>query len=168
MNAPTLQPPPAPAAIEDVLRRHRIEARIEQLQAPAPTAEAAARLLGCPVSRIAKTMVLTDDDAYAVVVMPGDRRLVRRLVSAALGMGPLRFATADEVRAQTGHPPGGVAPIAFPGSPRVVVDEALMRRPQETVAAGGGREDLLLHIRPGDIVRFHGARVAAISHGVPQ
>jgi Cys-tRNA(Pro) deacylase len=126
--------------------------------AAAATAEIAARLLGVPLASIVKTMVLTDGHRYVAAIVPGDRRLDRKQVAAALGFAKLRFASAAEVLAQTGFPAGGVAPLGFAHPTPVVVDESL----SGWVIGGGGREDLLIRIAVDDIVRVHGARRAAI------
>lgn len=160
----------APAALRDFLRRHAVDASIEQVPGPAPTARAAADLLGVPVRSIAKTMLLVGEGVWAAAVLQGDRRLDLHRLSRALGIGHLRMARSHEVREQTGYPPGGVAPVAFLRQPSVVVDAALLHGPACTVIAGGGREDLVLRIRVDDIVRLNRACVAPISedthHGI--
>jgi prolyl-tRNA editing enzyme YbaK/EbsC (Cys-tRNA(Pro) deacylase) len=46
------------------------------------------------------------------------------------------MATASEVRTATGQPIGGVAPINWPSSLRVCLDEDLERHPEIWSAAG--------------------------------
>jgi len=129
----------------------------------AHTAEAAARILDLPVSAIVKTMVLTDGICTVAAIVPGDRRLDRRKVAAAVGAATLRFANADEVVACTGYPPGGVAPFAFCSEVRVVIDESLASDADRAVVAGGGRPELLLRVAVGDLIRHTGASVAPIT-----
>jgi prolyl-tRNA editing enzyme YbaK/EbsC (Cys-tRNA(Pro) deacylase) len=152
-----------PAALEDFLHRHGVEASIERVPGKAPTSRAAADLLGVPVRAIAKTLVLHGDGTWVAAVLQGDRRLDLLRLSRALGISGLRMARAHEVREQTGYPPGGVAPVAFLRQPRVVIDTALHEGRTGAVIAGGGREDLVLRIRVEDIVRLNHALVAPIS-----
>lgn len=157
----------APAALRDFLRRQAVDASIEQVPGPAPSARAAADLLGVPIRRIAKTMLLAGEGVWAAAVLQGDRRLDWDRLARALGISHLRMARSHEVREQTGYPPGGVAPVAFLRQPRVVVDAALLHDPDCTVIAGGGREDLVLRIRIDDIVRLNSACVAPVSEDTP-
>jgi Cys-tRNA(Pro) deacylase len=135
-----------------------IDATIVGQGAAAATAETAARILGVPLSAIVKTMVLTDGSRFVAAILPGDRRLDRKRVAAALDIKSLRFASAAEVLEQTGYPAGGVAPLGFARPTAVVVDDTL----SGWAIGGGGREDLLIRIAVDDIVRVNSARRAAI------
>ncbi|MEO6746080.1 MAG: YbaK/EbsC family protein [Caldimonas sp.] len=130
--------------------------------AAAATAESAARILGVPLSAIVKTMVLTDGTRFVAAILPGDRRLDRKRVAAALDVKSLRFASSAEVLEQTGYPAGGVAPLGFARPTTVVVDDTL----SGWAIGGGGREDLLIRVALDDIVRVNSARRAAICQPV--
>ena len=139
-----------------------IDATIVGQGAAAATAETAARILGVPLSAIVKTMVLTDGTHFVAAILPGDRRLDRKRVAAALDIKSLRFASSAEVLEQTGYPAGGVAPLGFGRPTTVVVDDTL----SGWAIGGGGREDLLIRIAVDDIVRVNSARRAAICQPV--
>ena len=139
-----------------------IDATIVGQGAAAATAETAARILGVPLSAIVKTMVLTDGTHFVAAILPGDRRLDRKRVAAALDIKSLRFASSAEVLEQTGYPAGGVAPLGFGRPTTVVVDDSL----SGWAIGGGGREDLLIRIAVDDIVRVNSARRAAICQPV--
>jgi len=147
-----------PERLARCIADERLDVAVVGQGAAAPTAEIAARLLGVPLASIVKTMVLTDGTRFVAAILPGDRRLDRKRVAAALGIASLRLASAAEVLAQTGFPAGGVAPLGFAHPTAVVVDDSL----SGPVVGGGGREDLLIRIAVDDIVRVHGARRAAI------
>src|SRR3954464_6305737 len=114
-----------PERLAAFIAREGIDVEVLTTGEAAHTAEAAARILDLPVSGIVKTMVLTDGICTVAAIVPGDRRLDRRKVAAAVGAAALRFANAEEVVACTGYPPGGVAPFAFCSEVRVVIDESL-------------------------------------------
>ena len=147
-----------PERLARCIADERLDVAVVGEGAAAATAEIAAGLLGVPLASIVKTMVLTDGTRYVAAIVPGDQRLDRKRVAAALGYTKLRFASAAEVLAQTGFPAGGVAPLGFAHPTPVVVDDSL----SGPVVGGGGREDLLIRIAVDDIVRVHGARRAAI------
>jgi Cys-tRNA(Pro) deacylase len=151
-----------PAVLAACIERDAIALAVIETAEDAPTAEAAARLLGMQVADIVKTMVLTDGTRSVAAIVPGDRRLDRRKVAAALGLRTLRFATADEVVAATGFPPGGVAPLGFANPLSVVVDATLAAEPGREVVAGGGRPELLLRIAVAELILHSEAVVAPI------
>ena len=148
--------------LRDFMDRHAVAGDVVAAPASAPTAQAAADLMGVPLACIAKTMLLTDGRRYVAAVLPGDRHLDRRKVAQVCGLSTLRLATSNEVREQTGFPPGGVAPIGFMRPMRVVVEQGLVEPGGEPLLAGGGREDLLLRITAAEIISLNEARVADI------
>jgi len=157
-GAPTLPNPALPDRLARCIADERIEVAIVGHGAAAATAEIAARILGVPLAAIVKTMVLTDGKRFVAAILPGDRRLDRKRVAAAIDIKSLRFASAAEVLEQTGYPAGGVAPLGFARPTTVVVDDSL----SGWAIGGGGREDLLIRVAVDDIVRVNGARRAAI------
>ena len=151
-----------PERLATCIRDAGIDVAIVGHGAAAATAESAARILGVPLSAIVKTMALTDGTRFVAAILPGDRRLDRKRVAAALDIKSLRFASSAEVLEQTGYPAGGVAPLGFARPTTVVVDDTL----SGWAIGGGGREDLLIRIAVDDIVRVNSARRAAICQPV--
>ena len=60
----------------------------------------------------------------------------------------------------TGYPAGGVAPLGLPEGLQVIVDVKVAAL--SVAYGGGGQDDLLLRLRPTDIIRVNGARTAEI------
>ena len=60
----------------------------------------------------------------------------------------------------TGYPAGGVAPLGLPNGLSVIVDVKAAALP--VAYGGGGRDDLLLRLRPAEILRLNGAQIARI------
>src|SRR3954463_3753600 len=81
------------------------------LDGAARTAQQAADALGIAVGQIAKSIIFRrkSDDAAVLVVTSGDRRVDEKK-GDALG-GKTGRADADFVKARTGYPIGGVAPV---------------------------------------------------------
>src|SRR5436305_9178486 len=119
-----------PAEVERVathLREGGVEARVEEFLAGTPTAEDAARAVGCELSEIVKSLVFDCEGRAVVVLVPGDRRADRRKVAEAAGCATARIAGADRVLEATGFAPGAVAPFPLPAVDRVFVDRALLQ-----------------------------------------
>ncbi len=152
-----------PDRLDEFIARQGLDVRVAAHAEAAPTAEAAARILGVAVGDIVKTMVLVDGARTVAAVVPGDRRLDRRKAAQAAGAQKLRLATADEVLERTGWPAGGVAPLAFATPVTLIVDAALAADPERVVIAGGGRIEVLVRIRVADLVRAGEALVAPVT-----
>lgn len=150
------------ACLESFIAQHGVDASIQQVPGGTPTAQSAAQALGVPLDAVIKTLILFGARTFVAAVLAGNRKLDRRKLANALGIGVLRLATAREVLEETGYPPGGVAPIGLRKRMPVVIDEDLMKTPMRTLVAGGGREDLLMRISAHEIALFTGAQVAPI------
>ena len=144
------------------LEREQVEAELIDLGVPMTTAQAAADQLQISVDYIFKSLVLTDPDGRAiVVVLSGDARLDQKALARLLGVKKLKFASAEVVLHETGYPAGGTPPFGHRKKLPVYVDEKVM-----TYAfgyGGGGRPELVVKIRPQELVRITDATVAFLS-----
>jgi len=144
-----------PGAVERVasyLRAAGADARLEQFDEGTPTAEAAARAVGCALGQIVKSLVFDCDGRPVVVLVPGDRRADSRKVAQALGCSRARVASAQQVEQATGFPPGAVAPFPLPGVERVLIERRLLEH--EIVWVGAGSANHMAALRPTDLVRL--------------
>src|SRR5581483_2095113 len=119
-----------------VLRAHAVEARLEEFPEGSPTAEAAARAVGCTLGEIVKSLVFICDDRPVLALVPGDKRADAIRVAAAAGAGVARVARAREVVDATGFEPGGVAPFPATNVSRVFIDRSLLRHEVVWIGAG--------------------------------
>ncbi len=127
------------------------------------TAEDAARAVGCELGQIVKSLAFVVDGAVVMALMAGTNRLDESRLAAAAGAGPagVRRARADEVRAATGYPIGGVPPFGHARSLRTFVDEDLLGHAEVWCAAGTPR-----HVFPADpraLVTALGATVVPLA-----
>jgi prolyl-tRNA editing enzyme YbaK/EbsC (Cys-tRNA(Pro) deacylase) len=108
-----------------------------------------------------------DGGPFCLVSIPASRRLALDAVARTLGLERARPATAEELRAETGHPPCSVSPLGGNGH-RVLVDVRLLAFP--TVLVGGGEEGTEIELSPDSLVRLTGARTADVSstRGMPR
>jgi Cys-tRNA(Pro)/Cys-tRNA(Cys) deacylase len=144
-----------PEAVERVaafLRAGGVEARIEEFDAGTPTAEDAARAVGCKLSQIVKSLVLDCDGRPLVVLVPGDRRADLPKVARAAGCRSAKVAGPDLVRSATGFAPGAVAPFPLPSIDRVLIDRQILAHERVWVGAGSPRH--MATLASADLVRL--------------
>jgi Cys-tRNA(Pro) deacylase len=155
------EPSPAPLDLAEWMRDSGLDFALAEPGVPMPTVEAAAAAMGCPADRIFKSILFQAKDGRCVMAIACGRWRVDgpRLAEVA-GTRRLRLAPPDVVLAVTGYPAGGTPPIGHRERFTVVVDERVAA--QEWGWAGGGREELLVRITPGDILRLTGATIADV------
>jgi Cys-tRNA(Pro) deacylase len=140
------------------LRVAAVDATIQEFPAGTPTADDAARAVGCRLEQIVKTLVFVCDGEYVLALVPGDRRADERKVAAEMKASQVRVARADEVLDATGFEPGAVAPF-----PRRDVIAALIERTllqHQAIWIGAGSHSHLATLSPSDLQRLAGARAA--------
>jgi Cys-tRNA(Pro) deacylase len=150
---------PWPEAVERVasfLREAGAEVRIEEFTAGTPTAEDAARAVGCGLGQIVKSLVFTCDTQPVVVLVPGDRRADPGKVARAVGGSRARVASREEVEQVTGFAPGAVAPFPLPDVADVLVDRGVLVH--DVVWVGAGSHAHMARVAPAELVRLARAR----------
>ena len=135
-----------------------LDLELKTLEESTATVAEAASALGVEPGQIAKSIVFVMDGEPVVVVASGRHRIDRNKVCDALDCAEGRQASADEVRAATGFPIGGVPPIGH-GLP-VVFDIALLD--YEVVYAAGGDGNTLFEVAPRQLAGCVHALVAPV------
>jgi prolyl-tRNA editing enzyme YbaK/EbsC (Cys-tRNA(Pro) deacylase) len=138
-----------------VIRRSVVDATIEEFPDGTPTAEDAARQIGCAVDEIVKTIVLVTDRGFVLALVPGDRRADEAKVAAAAYAPAARIATRDEVPLATGFEVGAVAPFPNRGVSGVLLEQSLLQHERVWVGAGTTRH--MASLAPGDLQRLANA-----------
>ncbi len=117
---------------------------------------------GIDLHRITKNLVsMTRKGEYALLVVPGDRRVDLKTAAKALGTKKVRLIPFSEAEAISGYPPGGTPTIGHKTPMKVVLDEELAGF--ETFYCGGGSRDKLLELRVEEVKGLTDAIVAKIS-----
>jgi prolyl-tRNA editing enzyme YbaK/EbsC (Cys-tRNA(Pro) deacylase) len=151
---------PGVARVTAVLRAAGIEGEVRELDDSARTAAHAAAALGVDVGAIANSLVFLLDGAPLLVLTSGAHRVDEQWLGARLG-GVLRRADADAVRAATGQPIGGVAPVGHPEPLRTVVDTALAA--YESVWAAAGHPRTVFPTTFAELVSLTGGSAAEVT-----
>src|ERR1039458_9858594 len=116
---------PSAVNVADALRALGVAGQVRELPEPAPTAATAAAQLGCGVGAIANSLVFSADGAPLLVLTSGAHRVDTGKVAALLGIGAVKRADPEFVRAATGQVIGGGAPLGHPQPLRTLVDRGL-------------------------------------------
>jgi prolyl-tRNA editing enzyme YbaK/EbsC (Cys-tRNA(Pro) deacylase) len=140
------------------LREGAVEATIQEFPQGTPTAEAAARAIGCALGEVLKSIVFVCDGGVVLALVPGDRRADEAKVAAAAGSEGARVAHAREVVAATGFEPGAVAPFALPSVEVVLLEQTALAHTRVWIGAGSPAH--MAGLAPGELQRLTGARTA--------
>jgi prolyl-tRNA editing enzyme YbaK/EbsC (Cys-tRNA(Pro) deacylase) len=142
--------------VTSYLRDAGAEVRVEEFPEGTPTAQAAARAVGCELSQIVKSLVFLCDGRPVVAMLPGDRRADAGKIASAAGSSSARIAGVEEVQDATGFDPGAVAPFPLPRIDRVFIDRTLLSHPLVWIGAGSDRH--MAALAPAELVRLSRAR----------
>lgn len=124
--------------------------------AAASYGEEAAEKTGVDPARVFKTLVVVQDGALSVAIVPVATQLDLR----ALGK---RAALADRAAAEraTGYVLGGISPLGQRKRLPTLLDESALAF--DTIYVSAGRRGLELELAPDDLVALTAARVAAVA-----
>ncbi len=131
--------------------------------AEARTAEEAALARGTPLSIGGKSLLMKLDRGigFAVLAIPGDRRVDNRALRQHLRVRRYRFATPEELLQLTGLAPGCVPPLGTVFQLPLFVDSALASTERIAFSAGSRQcsvfmstADWLTAARPDDVFPF--------------
>lgn len=140
--------------VESALRELGAEGEIVVLPEKAPTAASAAAQVGCEVGAIANSLIFEADGAPLLVMTSGAHRVDVELIARTAGVEKVRRASPEFVRAATGQPIGGVAPVGHPAPVRTLVDTWLGKH--DVVWAAGGHPHTVFPTTFDELVRITG------------
>ena len=143
------------------LANQGVKAELVAPGVPMPTVTLAAQAIGVTEDQIVKSLLFRDRRGQVVLaVVSGTGRVDRERLARAAGLDAPRLADARSVLEATGYPAGGVPSVGHRTALPVFVDRAAAAL--DVVYGGGGAEELLLRIRPAEILRVTKGTVAAI------
>jgi len=122
----------------------------------------AANATGIELTRITKNLVCrTSAGRYALLVIPGDRRVNLQRAAQALNVRNVQLLGFSEAEEVSGYPPGGTPSVHHKTELDVVLDKAVLEH--ETIFCGGGTRGRLLELRTEDVLKLSRATTADIS-----
>jgi prolyl-tRNA editing enzyme YbaK/EbsC (Cys-tRNA(Pro) deacylase) len=135
--------------------------RVRLLPEAVHTAPAAAEALGVGVGQIANSLIFDADGGPLLVLTSGAHRVDTAKVAGLLGVGKVKRATPEFVRAHTSQAIGGVAPVGHPKQVRTLIDTALFE--SDEVWAAGGVPQAIFPITPDELARIANAKAADVA-----
>jgi prolyl-tRNA editing enzyme YbaK/EbsC (Cys-tRNA(Pro) deacylase) len=147
--------------VAEILEAAGVSGVVREFGESTRTAKDAAAALGCPVGAIASSLVFMADGDPLLIMTSGAHRVDTDLVAGTLGVAELRQATPDEVRAATGFPIGGVAPVGHPRPLRTLVDSHL--REYDVLWAAAGTPRAVFSATFADLMRLTGASEVTVA-----
>jgi len=149
-------------AVAEALAGVAPDAEFRQFDASTRTAVDAAAALGCDVGAIASSLVFMAGKEPVLIMTSGAHRVDVKLVATAANLAPLRRATPEEVRAATGQPIGGVAPVGHPFPLRTLVDRDLSR--YATIWASAGTPHAVFSTTYDQLLAMTGGSTVQVAH----
>jgi len=147
--------------LEEYLKKSGVWYRLMDKPETVHTADAS-RATGIELGRITKNLVCkTSDGRYALLVVPGDRRVSLQKAAQTLNTRNIRLLGFDEAEAVSGYPPGGTPSVHHKTTMSVVVERDLLSN--ETIFCGGGSRDRILELKTADVLKLAQAIAADIS-----
>jgi len=145
-----------PERVAAALAEHGIRARVQSLPESTRTSHEAARVVGCDVAQIAKSVVFrgAESGEAVLVVASGANRVSAEKVAGHVGE-PVEMGDAAFVREASGYAIGGVPPLGHRTPLRTLLDEDLFAHSTVWAAGGGSRE--LFALDPRELERATGA-----------
>ena len=148
--------------LADYVRAQGIDAEIVAPGVSMPTVSRAAEAIGVPEEQIIKSLLFQDRTTGRLVlaIACGTGKIDRGRLAAATELKQPRLADPATVLGATGYPTGGVPPIGHAAPLAVAVDRRAAAL--EIAYGGGGSANLLLRVRPTDVLRLTGGLIADI------
>ncbi len=122
--------------IKDILDAAGLHGRVRELTESTHTAAQAAALLGCEIGAIASSLIFQTERGPVLVLTSGAHRVNTDVAAAAIGVEAVERMSASEVKAVTGQPIGGVAPVGHLAPIPTYLDKELANHGELWAAAG--------------------------------
>jgi Cys-tRNA(Pro)/Cys-tRNA(Cys) deacylase len=148
-----------------VLKKAKIPYRMHAYQHDSGSSsfgDEAARKLGVEHARVFKTLVVeTDDNQFAVGIVPVSHHLDLKLFAQALGTKKAVMAEAHDAEKLTGYVLGGISPLGQKRKLATVIDTSATAF--VTVFISAGRRGLEIELAPSDLGSLTEGSFAVIS-----
>lgn len=152
---------PSVLRVGAALREGGSGAQILVTEEPAHSAAEAARVLGCDVAQIAKSIIFRskESDRVVLVITSGANRVNEKRVVEEIGE-KVGKADADFVKQRTGFSIGGVSPLGHLTEAITLLDADLMKFAEVYPAAG--HPNTMFRIGPDELAKLARAKVCAV------
>jgi len=141
------------------MQTHDIRGEFVRLEVPTPTVETAAQAVGTSPDQIIKSILFLVDSHPVLAIACGFSNIQRRVIADFYGVGKkkVKLADSDTVLQVSGYEVGAMPPFGHRQRLNTVIDRRVLDIP--SAYAGGGAENVLLQLKPQDILQVTGATV---------
>jgi prolyl-tRNA editing enzyme YbaK/EbsC (Cys-tRNA(Pro) deacylase) len=160
-SEPSARLSPSAQKVQDALRARGFDYRVTESTEPTRTSADAAKLVGCGIGQIAKSLVFRTRTGRAVLVIASGANRVNESHIGQLVGEPIVKAEAAFVRDRTGFVIGGIPPLGHASPMEVLIDEDLLRH--DVVWAAAGTPNALFRLVPSDLAWMSGGRIARVT-----
>jgi prolyl-tRNA editing enzyme YbaK/EbsC (Cys-tRNA(Pro) deacylase) len=154
--------PPIKLSVDELqayMQAHAIPGEIMRLDVPTPTVESAALAVGTQADQIIKSILFVVDDQPVLAIACGlsniDRRAIANLYS--VGKKRVKLASPETVLEISGYEVGAMPPFGHQQPINTLIDRKVLN--YSDAYAGGGAENVLVHLNPHDLLRATSAVV---------
>lgn len=147
-----------------MLTSKKISFQIFELPKEKLGAQRTAQILNIPIEIVCKTIVVkrTTPGKHILAVLPGNRSVNLKLISAALNEKKLIIPTEKEAEQLTGLQSGGISPLALINKGfQVLIDSSIIN--QKEVHVSAGQRGLNIRIHLDNLVSLTNAKFFPIS-----
>ncbi len=121
----------------------------------------AAEKMGVPAERVFKTLVvILDNKALAVGVIPVSSKLSMKLIAKAAAAKKASMADKSDVERSTGYVIGGVSPLGQKKRLNTIIDSSA--KSYSTIYVSAGRRGLEIELNPDDLTELTNGVLAEI------
>jgi len=133
------------------LNQKGVSFEVKKYQHEEKGARFAAQAMGFPLERTIKTLVVDlGHKGYIMILMPGDKNIDLKKLSAALSVKRAAMADTSTAERLTGYLVGGISPFGTKQVLPVVMEECLLEF--DRVAINAGKRGVMLVMDPKDIL----------------
>ena len=152
---------PSSQKVQDVLKSLGYDCMVQESAVTSRTASDAAKLVGCDVGQIVKSLIFkgADSSKPILVLTSGANRVDESLIASYAGEIILR-ADPEFVRATTGFAIGGVPPVGHAVEMDTYLDEDLTQYSE--IWAAAGTPNSLFKLTPEELKKMTGGKVARV------
>ena len=128
-----------PAHVQTALDAHNLGLSVKHYDDHTTTSGDAARVIGCELGQIAKSLCLMVGGNPVLVVASGDRRIAEAKLAKHFGIGrkKIKMTSSEQCVRVFGYAPGGVPPVGHRTKGiQIVLDGTLSRWDRLFAAAG--------------------------------
>ena len=129
------------------------------------SAQGVSEVVGVPVERVYKSLVVMREHGKPLVVMVGgDRELSLKDVARAVGEKKVRMATVREAESLTGLKVGGISALALLSKPfELYIDERVLEHNRVLLSAG--KRGVNIQLAVSDLIVLSSAQVIDATRG---